>query len=270
MTELMTLGESVHTDRGRPWLNGNEAACGAARPVLRDGRPVDISAFVDAVRRFGSTPTENGTRAASDAVLAPRVHATLRLTRREAGDPGLWAWLAACAVPEYVRWRWASRAAGTDDPVPPARWYGPVNKQAIARLWWGMELFRNGPEYPTHLFEIQDVPNSILHRRFVRYRPIAVALDGAIANRVMAEGKEGERQLRRWFSAINLYGGSRDLAALTRFHRDDIAAIRRWVGEAPHASEITGPPDRPVSDESLAHARAFLADVWRGAVRGAP
>jgi len=208
-------------------------------------------------------------RTTSDAALAPLVHATLRLTRREAADPGLWAWVAACAAPGYVRWRWASRKAGDGDPVQAARWHGPIHKQAIARLWWGMELFRNGSVYPTHLFEVQDVPNSILHRPFVRTRPIAVALESLVANRVMAEGKDGESQLRAWFRAINLYGGSRDLAALTLFHRDDVAAVRDWIREAPIAGAAVGPPDRPVSTEALAHARTFLGDVWKGAVKRA-
>src|SRR5947208_2330355 len=54
-----------------------------------------------AMEKFSANKREE-----SDRWLAPRVHATLRLTRREAGDPGVWNCLAVTVLEEYVRWRW--------------------------------------------------------------------------------------------------------------------------------------------------------------------
>lgn len=264
MTDLMTLGDLVHTDRGRPWLPGNEGARQLAVPVLRDGRSIDITAFVAAVKAFESHVEGGRGRTSSDNALARVVHSTLRLTRQEAADPGIWAWLASCAVDDYVRWRWMPQSSSDGGGIQPERWHGPIHKQALARLWWGMELFRDGPHYPASLFTIQDVPNSILHRSFVRNRPLAVAIHGAMENGIMAEGKSGERQLRQWFRAINLYGGSRDLAALGLYHRDDPAIVRRWVREEPRPEDVAGPPEPEVSADSRRRAEQFLQLVWDG------
>lgn len=46
----------------------------------------------------------------ADAWLAPRLHATLRLTRAEAADRALWNYLAFAVAPDYVVWRHLSRA----------------------------------------------------------------------------------------------------------------------------------------------------------------
>src|SRR3954447_21286653 len=60
---------------------------------------------------------------ASDRWLAPRLHATLRLTRNEAADRGLWAWLAVDLFPDYVRWRWRGRRSveGEEAGGPPVK-----------------------------------------------------------------------------------------------------------------------------------------------------
>jgi hypothetical protein len=60
----------------------------------------------------------------SDAWLAPRVHATLRLTRREAGDKRVWAYLNVAVFPDYVRWRW--RDSDEDQYQLIASWGGII------------------------------------------------------------------------------------------------------------------------------------------------
>jgi len=70
-------------------------------------------------------------REESDRWLAPRVHATMRLTRREAGEPGLWSYLAVQVLEDYIRWRWK----GAEGIVAPERFVcGEFNKHAVARL----------------------------------------------------------------------------------------------------------------------------------------
>src|SRR4051812_15095748 len=69
------------------------------------GRTPDLEPLVNimnkAMEKFSETKREE-----SDRWLAPRVHATLRLTRREAGDAGVWSYLAMSVLDDYVRWRW--------------------------------------------------------------------------------------------------------------------------------------------------------------------
>jgi len=76
---------------------------------------------------------------AIDGALAEEIHRALAITRRTAGDPGLWHWLAVVRYPELVRHRWEYRSeeamrekflgAGSD-----------LYSNAIHRLWWIAEL----------------------------------------------------------------------------------------------------------------------------------
>lgn len=152
-----------------------------------DGTPVSLEALEDLMRE--TTERIDGgvwqdDRAAADRWLAPRVHWALRLTRAQASDGGLWLW-AALRYADVVAWRWGD---GDVAEVAKDRWTGGVHKQALARLWWGGELFRNGPDYGpvVRAFVRQDLPNSYLHRPLVRCRPLALALLDVIA----PEGQE--------------------------------------------------------------------------------
>lgn len=82
----------------------------------------------------------------SDAWLSPRVHACLRLYRREAADLSIWEYLSLAVdeVRDYIRWRWSNREGflANKDRV-----YGSDRRHALARLWWVAELTRNGPDY---------------------------------------------------------------------------------------------------------------------------
>ena len=102
----------------------------------------------------------------SDRWLAPRVHALLRLTRAEAGDKQMWAWLAAVEFPDYVRWRFPGKGDEEEDDsrrgTPVKRFAGQDRDNALSRLWWGAELCRNGADYgPVEAaFVMQDIPNT--------------------------------------------------------------------------------------------------------------
>src|SRR4051794_29168333 len=95
------------------------------------GRSVEITALRKVVE-YSSAEFDAPKGSAWDSWLAPRVHAALRLSPREAADPAIWRWLALYAFPDYVRKRWPNPTAD--------RFVGPINKQAIARLWWGAEM----------------------------------------------------------------------------------------------------------------------------------
>lgn len=144
-----------------------------------------------AMREFDADPV------ASDKWLAPRLHAALRLTRRETADRNLWSYLALVPFERYVRWRFAN--------VPAERFIGAENNHALGRLWWGAELLRNGPAYDDVVtaFKIQDIPNTGFRFDAFHHRPLAVAVV-----RVLGAWRGGEpatgREANKLLKAINM------------------------------------------------------------------
>ena len=128
----------------------------------------------EARRKFTAKPSD------SDGWLAPRLHATLRLTRREAADPDLWLYLAAVRFPDYIRWRWPVAQDVKERQAAILKRYVLTNirTQALARLWWGAELTRNGSDYADvpKLYVQNELPDSFLHYLFFRSRPAALAV----------------------------------------------------------------------------------------------
>lgn len=240
--------------------------------VLRDGRHVDITPLLDLMREFDSRfpriGTDQRSRPGTDRWLAPRLHWALRLTRREASDKGIWAFLTNYHFPDYVAWRW-----GKGDPadVNAARWCGPNHKQALARLWWSAELFRDGPDYgPVERVLVnQDFPNSYVHRVFTRSRPMALGLLTAVGEAV-ADKDPTSDQINDVARRVNLTLGATSIESATGFHRDDRDAYRRWLEEGPNGTEDwsslpVGPPDGGVGQESLAQAAAVGSHICVGA-----
>lgn len=147
----------------------------SSAPGLED---IDLSrarSVVDeAMRRFDDPP-------ASDAWLAPRLHAAIRLTRREAADRGVWRYLCLVWAPDYIRWRWSENGldAAGDGASPAAleRFIGSDTKNALGRLWWNAELIRNGDDYsPVPVaFKYQDIANNFMRMDLSSHRPTAQA-----------------------------------------------------------------------------------------------
>lgn len=163
-------------------------------------------------------------RAESDRWLAPRLHHALRLNRSEAADRGIWEWLAVRAH-NYVTWRWI----GQDGDVVNARWRGPIHKQALARLWWGAEIFRDGIDYRPveRAFIRQDLPNSLLHRPLVRCRSLALGLIEVVApHDAEPISASAVNDLAR---ALNLATAGSPPEVETGFQRDDVIEYGRWV-----------------------------------------
>lgn len=186
-------------------------------------RIVDVDTFTEIIqegmRRFDET------HVASDSWLAPRVHATLRLTRREAAEPGIWEYLAIVVVPNYVRWRWrGDKEKGTARK----RYCGRLDEQAVARLWWGAELTRNGPDYTpaTEAFKNQDVPNTWFRLNLFHHR---AAIQAAI--RFVATKSSDETN--RIAKLVDLALKTTALDAIAPSDRVDKAAIEEWITEEP-------------------------------------
>lgn len=162
--------------------------------ILRvDGAPIGLKA-IDSLREEIEKRIDAGEwdsdRGMSDRWIAPRFHHALRISRSTAANRGMWEWLASTSWQRYVSWRWKDTHGNVSDD----RWHGPVHKQALMRLWWGGELFRDGGDYSRSekAFILQDFPNSFLHRPLVRSRSFALGLVDALFPTVEAERKASE------------------------------------------------------------------------------
>jgi hypothetical protein len=136
--------------------------------------------------------------AQADADLAIPLHEALQLTRREAADRRLWAWLGLAAFPEYVAHRWLpSRKTGKRTST---RFSGDRVRQTFSRLWWAVELTKSptgGYDLTGQLLSMpgfQDVNEAIFGRAFCGYYPAMEAfirvIDGAREKLVRQTAKE--------------------------------------------------------------------------------
>ncbi|WP_418606666.1 DUF6339 family protein [Georgenia sp. SUBG003] len=166
---------------------------------------------------------------------------------------------------DYVTWRWDG-----ENGVAEHRWTGPDNKHALARLWWGGELFRDRANYESvvRAFVLQDLPNSYLHRRLVRCRPLALALVDLATQNTDSFGAAASwvNDLARVF---NLATAASPPEAELGYPTDDIGGYLAWAATAP-----TGPyrwDDLPVGPPSpTASAPEAAAAIARRIASYAP
>jgi len=111
----------------------------------------------------------------SDRNTAIAFHRLLPLTRREASDKRLWAWLGIVQFPHFVAWRWGpNKDTGLRSSE---RFNGSAVRQAFARLWWAAELTKTDSddysltEKLLGLSGFQDIYEAIFGRAFCQYRP---------------------------------------------------------------------------------------------------
>jgi len=161
---------------------------------------------------------ESATVTAMDGALAEDVHRCLDISRRAAGDPGLWHWIAVDRYPEFVRHRWEYRSeaamrekflgAGSD-----------LYSNAIHRLWWIAELTSNGDDYTLteKVFDNQTIVNKVFDRWFARYQPAVVAMCDELADEKSEVIEEVTRQFNHALTNVQLEGLSEeDARDLTR------------------------------------------------------
>jgi len=262
-TRLLTPGFRVGTED--PDLRDYE------QDLLLDHH-VDLEAtrmVIDEVAvRFSSA---QGTDA--DVWLAPRLHHCLRLTRREAGNRGLWRWLGVVFAPDYVRWRWGAPDAPSENPDAAAkleRFDGPDYKHALARLWWMAELFRNGADYApvAKALANQDIPNNLFRMDVAHHRPTVQA-----AVQVL-DGRSG-REANALAKAVNAAATTLAIDAIGLDISLDAEASLRWVNDhdldpGRFFDEMPpGPEDPPVPPDSVDTMVVLLEELFAEApVRG--
>nr|BFD84618.1 hypothetical protein StreXyl84_40190 [Streptomyces sp. Xyl84] len=218
----------------------------------------------DAMFEFGKEHTK------ADAWLAPRLHATLRLARREAADKRLWNHLALAVAPDYVVWRHFSERKGR---VAAERFQGPSDRQCFSRLWWAAELFRNGSDYgPVEVAcGNQDLIHTVLRKDLLDHRPTAQALV-----RLLKDGKVTTgREIEGLSAAVNAAGATLIYDILAPDEPRDPARLRDWIEEAQTAPPVSrhvlpeGPDEDPVPEESVTALTDYFAELFETApVRG--
>lgn len=207
--------------------------------------------FDEAMKRF-----DQDERTSADAWLAPVLHATLRLTRREASDSELWNYLALRVAPDYVYWRHLPfpTVKKPNPKVNKARFSGPYYSQVFSRLWWTAELFRDGSDYGPVVTACgnQDVPNTVLRLEMIRHRPTAQAMIRLLSTGVIRTGDDVNSLTR----AVNSAGATVSYEALAPDLGPDPGAYRDWIDElasvlVPYDSLPTGPDDGRVRQAAV-------------------
>jgi hypothetical protein len=201
----------------------------------------------------------------TDGWLAPRVHATLRLTRREAADRRLWAYLNVAAFPDHVRWRWLDDQDEPSTAVPIDRFLGEDSKNHLGRLWWGAELTRNGDDYTRTEKAFRNSRFSVSWQvlDMMHHRPAALAIVDFLEQ--FNDGKGAtDSQGTRMARALNAALRTLALDAVAANPAPDVEAFREWINERIDPTKMMdelprGPEEKDtISEEAIAEVRKYL------------
>ncbi|WP_406096624.1 DUF6339 family protein [Streptomyces sp. NBC_01013] len=211
---------------------------------------------------------------AADAWLAPRLHATLRLTRREAADRRLWNYLALGVAPDYVVWRHMSEpkkeSLGEAGRVAATRFRGASYTQAFARLWWAAELFRNGSDYGpvVTVCAHQDMLNTGLRLDAIDHRPTALALARLIERGTVSTGREINALAR----VVNASAATLMYDVVAPDVERDGRPTAQWIEAAESAPAVPrrALPEGPDEERAPEDAVTALADHFGELFAGAP
>jgi hypothetical protein len=264
LTEELLKGEHVH---------GGIDLAKVVEPLPEDDARWSVepvrSLVEDAMFEFRADRTR------ADAWLAPRLHATLRLTRREAADKRLWNHLALAVAPDYVAWRHLSEptAKRPERRIAAERFRGPADRQCFSRLWWAAELFRNGSDYEPVAAACgnQDLIHTVLRLDLIDHRPTAQALVRLLQTGQITTGRE----INGLSTAINAAGATLVYDVLAPDEPRNPVVLGDWVAEAGSAPPVgrhelpQGPDEEPAPEQSVAALTHYFAELIETApVRG--
>jgi hypothetical protein len=226
------------------------------------GREIDIEPLRRVVAACMSEPGDSPE--GSDPWLAPRLHAALRLSRREAAERRIWSYLTVAALPDYVRWRFRGDRA----PVPVDRFLGRDSRNALARLWWAAELTRNGPDY-TSVSQALSVPG--FHKRWLELDALHRRSAALAVVRFLTEfdngGGASDEQSRALAKALNLRLAAVSLDGLCPAEPADMDAVAAWCREPVDVDSLLkrelppGPDEPPVAERELEPVLALLQEL---------
>jgi hypothetical protein len=265
VTELKGLSLDVH-----PLVSDPNFRTGSQPAVEYEPYVVDLglgrTVYLEPLRAVLEEAKKRNPAKNSDGWLAPRVHATLRLKRREAADRRLWAYLNVAVFPDFVRWRWLD-PDDQDDIVPVDRFLGEDTKNHLGRLWWGAELTRNGTDYArtVRAFGFSQFQRSWQALDVMHHRPASLAIVDFMEQ---FDGKgTTDAQAERLAKALNAALRTLSLDALVSNPEPDAEALREWMAERIDETKMMdalprGPDDKEaVSDEAIADVRNQLEEL---------
>tara|TARA_B100001750_G_scaffold38754_2_gene28053 strand:+ start:926 stop:1597 length:672 start_codon:yes stop_codon:yes gene_type:complete len=155
-------------------------------------RRLDLGGFDDAVSAVMAS--HDAGDLSMDGAMAEAVHRQLRLSRREAADPGIWRYLAIVHRPEVVRHRWEYRSFAT---MRTRFWrHGTrFDANAFSRWWWVAELTVMAEDYSlTHrALGSSALSTHLFSRQLAWHHPTVAACVRILAD---APGADVERTLR--------------------------------------------------------------------------
>lgn len=200
--------------------------------------------LAETLKRF-----ERENKVESDGWLAPRIHASLRLYRREAADISIWEYLSLTIteVQKYIKWRWGDENGQVQNKD---RIFGRDRRHGLARLWWTAELTRNGSDYSTTIQAFksgsQDLINYLTDVDFSHNRAAAIAyihfFTSESEHRKAKESKEIGKALNHVLTTIMLDD-------LVPNPGTDTDAYQRWVSQTPDETlmldELPKGPNEP-------------------------
>lgn len=173
-TELMELDEGGQALINEDFLNDDaELTEEDLGPYLNHtGIEVDLAPLDDAVE--GILEDFEPGNAKIDQALAPTVHQTFDLTRREASITGIWHYLTVVEYPDLVHHRWGHVSNVREKFLEGGE---DIYSNAIHRLWWIAEITRDEDDYSRteEIFEMQELANDVSDRWFARHQPITYA-----------------------------------------------------------------------------------------------
>ncbi|WP_367176779.1 DUF6339 family protein [Haloarcula rubripromontorii] len=208
-TELQRLTEDGRRLVGEAFMKGEATLTDEQLDEYLEPMPDHPTANLERIDSAVKDVLEEGPehKTAIDGLLAEDVHRSLDITRRTAGDPGLWHWLAVVRYPDLVRYRWEYRSeeamrekflgAGSD-----------LYSNALHRLWWIAELTSRGDDYSTTdvVFANQTMVNKVFDRWFARYQPAVRAMCDELADEPSRVIDETTRRFNHALTNVQLEG----------------------------------------------------------------
>lgn len=203
-----------------------------------------------------------------DQWLAARLHYAVRVPRRVAGDSGFWTWMTIEAGQEYVIDRWLGKNPSDPETVTMHRYTGSLLRNALARLWWGAEMVRDGPsyEYVEAVFNRVWTAEYALELMYSWYRPAAIAFTK------VGEGLDGHpglttSEMNDLSVRINSYLSLRSLERMGLQDAPDSDSDIEWYRRNPSLDEILdegplqGPDADHVEEEAVAELERWFAEL---------
>lgn len=218
---------------------------------------------------------EDRTDTELDQWLSPRLHYSLRIPRRIAGDKGFWTWLTVEAGQNYVQRRWLGKSSSDPDVVTMFRYTGPILRNALARLWWAAEMVRDGPsyEYVEPVFARVWTAQYALELRYSWYRPAAIAFT-RVSEGLDGGGKLSADEMKELSKRVNSYLSLRCLEQIGFDETVDEPWDYDWLARSPSLTEVTqgelrGPDDGYASEQAVAELTEWLRTLASSAAAAA-